>query len=76
MSAQVTNTFVIEFDGHALPPDVDVASIVVEDHLHLPDSFTVAFRDGARAALDKSGAQQAACIERRFQIPTSATRRQ
>ncbi|HEY1278384.1 MAG TPA: VgrG-related protein [Acidimicrobiales bacterium] len=62
MAAQVTNTFVIEFDGHGLPPDVDVASIVVEDQLHLPDSFTVTFRDGARSALDKSGAKVGAAV--------------
>ena len=62
MAAQVTNTFVIEFDGHEVPPDVDVASIVVEDHLHLPDSFTVTFRDGARVAIRQSGAKVGAAV--------------
>jgi uncharacterized protein involved in type VI secretion and phage assembly len=55
--AYVTNTFLIEFDGTAVPADVDVASIVVEDHLHLPDSFTVTFRDGSRSALQRSSAK-------------------
>src|SRR5262249_42628051 len=57
MTAQVTNTFVIRFDGNEVPADVDVASIAVEDHLHLPDAFVVTFRDGARSALRQSGAK-------------------
>ncbi len=57
MTAQVTNTFVIEVDGRALAADIDVASVVVEDHLHLPDSFVVTLRDSARTALQRCGAK-------------------
>jgi hypothetical protein len=57
MTAQVTNTFLIEFDGQKLAADVDLNAVVVEDHLHLPDSFIVTFRDGSRTALARSGAK-------------------
>src|SRR6476659_275246 len=62
MTAQVTNTFVIEFDGQKLSGDVDLAAVVVEDHLHLPDSFMVTFRDGSRTALAGSGAKVGAKV--------------
>ena len=48
MTAQVTNTFLIDFDGQNLAADVDLTAVVVEDNLHLPDSFTIPFRDGSR----------------------------
>ena len=51
MTAQVTNTFLIEFDGQKLAADVDLTAVVVEDNLHLPDSFIITFRDGSRTAL-------------------------
>ena len=57
MTAQVTNTFLIEFDGQKLAADVDLTAVLVEDQLHLPDSFTVTFRDGSRTALSRSGAK-------------------
>jgi phage protein D/phage baseplate assembly protein gpV len=53
---QISNSFVIEIDGQALPADVDVASVVVDDHLKLPDAFAITFRDGGRTAVTKSGA--------------------
>jgi uncharacterized protein involved in type VI secretion and phage assembly len=62
VAAYVTNTFVVEFDGKAVPGDVDVASVVVEDHLHLPDAFTVTFRDGSRTALQRAGASVGARV--------------
>ncbi len=48
---QVSNAFKIEVDGTALPAECDLARAEVEDHLHLPDTFTLTFRDTARAAL-------------------------
>ncbi len=57
MTAQVTNTFLIEFDGQKLAADVDLTAVVVEDQLHLPDSFIITFRDGSRTALSRSGAK-------------------
>jgi phage protein D/phage baseplate assembly protein gpV len=52
----VTNTFLIEIDGRKLADDIDLASVVVEDHLHLPDSFSVTIRDASRRGLDICGA--------------------
>src|SRR6476469_5273422 len=51
MTAQVTNTFVVEIDGTRVPAELDIAAVTVEDHLHLPDAFAVTFRDGSRLAL-------------------------
>src|SRR5262249_20469484 len=48
---QVSNAFKIEIEGNDLPAGVDVARAEVEDHLHLPDAFTLTFKDTARTAL-------------------------
>ena len=63
MAAQVTNTFVIEFDGNKLSDDVDVAAVLVEDNLHLPDSFSVTFRDGSRTAIERSRAKVGGAVK-------------
>jgi phage protein D/phage baseplate assembly protein gpV len=54
---QISNTFAIEVNGRPLPDDVDLASVSVEDHLHLPDAFMFTLRDGPRSALVKCGAK-------------------
>jgi uncharacterized protein involved in type VI secretion and phage assembly len=52
MPAQtISNTFGVELDGRAVPATVEVARIEVEDHLHLPDAFTLTLHDTARTAL-------------------------
>jgi len=47
---QVSNAFQIEVEGSPMPA-VDLARVEVEDHLHLPDAFTLTIRDAARTAL-------------------------
>jgi uncharacterized protein involved in type VI secretion and phage assembly len=47
---QISNAFQIEVDGSPMQP-VDLTRAEVEDHLHLPDAFTLTFRDAARTAL-------------------------
>ena len=46
----------IEVDGSPLPAELDVLveQVVVDDHLHLPDMFLVAFRDAAHDVLAKA----------------------
>jgi uncharacterized protein involved in type VI secretion and phage assembly len=48
---QVSNAFKIEIEGNDLPAGLDLARAEVEDHLHLPDAFTLTFKDTARTAL-------------------------
>jgi phage protein D/phage baseplate assembly protein gpV len=60
---QISNSFVVEVDGKRLPADVDLASVTVEDHLHLPDAFSITFRDVARAAITKTGAKIGAPVK-------------
>jgi phage protein D/phage baseplate assembly protein gpV len=58
MPAQtISNTFRIDVGGQPLPATVDVARVEVEDHLHLPDAFTLTLRDAARTALGAAGAK-------------------
>lgn len=60
---QISNAFVMEFAGQALPADLDVAYVVVDDHLKMPDSFSITFRDSARSAITKSGAAIGAAVK-------------
>ena len=48
---QISNTFVVKIDDRPLPATSTLASVVVDDHLHLPDSFVITFRDSGRTAL-------------------------
>ena len=52
----VTNSFIVEVDGQRLPAEVDLAAVLVEDHLHLPDSFSLTLRDASRKGLETSRA--------------------
>lgn len=47
----------IEVDGRELDATVvpDVERVVVDDHLHLPDTFELTIRDHARDVLDRTG---------------------
>jgi uncharacterized protein involved in type VI secretion and phage assembly len=64
MPAQtISNTFRIEVDGRPLPGTVDLARVEVEDHLHLPDAFTITLRDAARSALAAVGAKIGAKVK-------------
>jgi phage protein D len=47
----------ITLGGSPLPADIDVLveEVVVEDHLHVPDSFILRFRDPERDVLKRSG---------------------
>src|SRR2546421_11597993 len=46
----------IEVEGSQLAPELDVLveQVVVDDHLHLPDMFLVAFRDVEHDVLGKA----------------------
>ncbi|GHJ45269.1 type IV secretion protein Rhs [Catellatospora sp. TT07R-123] len=49
--------FLVEIDGKELAPEVSTAmnSVVVEDNLHVPDSFELSFRDPGRTLLAEAG---------------------
>jgi phage protein D len=53
----ITNAFVVEVAGNALPADVEplLASVYVDDSLNLPDLFVLRFRDPDRGVLAKAG---------------------
>ncbi|MGW6281604.1 VgrG-related protein [Kribbella sp. NPDC055071] len=55
-SPNITSTLGISVDGATLPEDVMalVAGVWVDDNLHLPDMFTLRFRDPDRLVLSKS----------------------
>jgi len=53
----ISNAFRIEIGGKPLPPGVDVTRVEVEDHVHLPDAFSLTIRDAARTALADSAAK-------------------
>jgi phage protein D/phage baseplate assembly protein gpV len=48
---QVSNAFRVEIDGNALPSTVDLMGVEVEDHLRLPDAFTLSIKDTDRSAI-------------------------
>jgi phage protein D len=52
----VSNAFLVEVDGSALPADVEalLASALVDDSLRLPDLFVLRFRDPDRVVLAKA----------------------
>ncbi len=47
----------LTIDGTPLPPDLEplLESVLVDDHLHLPDMFLVTFRDIDRTVLTDAG---------------------
>jgi phage protein D len=55
--AHFTSTLVVCVDGTALPSDLAalLAGVWVDDNLHLPDMFSLRFRDPDRLVLAKSG---------------------
>jgi phage protein D/phage baseplate assembly protein gpV len=55
-SQQVSNTFNVRIAGRHLPETVAIESIVVEDHLHVPDMFVLTLRDPAGETLPATGA--------------------
>jgi uncharacterized protein involved in type VI secretion and phage assembly len=64
MPAQtISNTFRVEVGGQPLPATVDLARVEVEDHLHLPDAFTLTLRDGPRTAVAASGSKIGAKVK-------------
>src|SRR5262245_27093977 len=55
MGTHVSVSFLVSIDGNPLPDDVELASVEVEDHLHLPDTFMVTLRDSQRSAITACG---------------------
>jgi phage protein D/phage baseplate assembly protein gpV len=53
-SPTITNNFVVEFDGKPSADAFPVA-VVVEDHLHLPDSFAVTFHNPSSSLTRTAG---------------------
>jgi hypothetical protein len=49
----------VEVDGSALAPDLvpSLERVVVDDHLHLPDTFVLSFRDLDRKVLTRARIQ-------------------
>ncbi len=56
MPAQPSNNLAVSVGG-ARVQGVDIVEVQVEDHLHLPDSFSVTIKDPARNALERMGAR-------------------
>lgn len=56
-NAHFTSTLAVSVDGTALPEDLIslLAGVWVDDNLHLPDLFSLRFRDPDRLVLPKSG---------------------
>jgi uncharacterized protein involved in type VI secretion and phage assembly len=59
------STFRVEVDGNALPDDVEalMSYAVVEDNLHLPDMFYLAFLDPEHVVVGKAGFAMAAEVK-------------
>jgi phage protein D len=55
----------IEIDGSELSADLDVLleSVVVEDHLHTPDMFTLTFRDTSKQVLKQAKVQMGSKVK-------------
>jgi len=71
--AQISHSVRIELDGRPLAEDLVglLVSVVVEDHLALPDLFVLTFRDPSRVVLGKLGARVGAAV--RIAVVSEAT---
>ena len=56
-NAHFSSTLAVSVDGTALPEDLSLllTGVAVDDNLHLPDMFSLRFRDPDRLVLSKSG---------------------
>jgi phage protein D len=61
----ITNAFIVEIAGNALPADVEplLTYAYVDDSLNLPDLFVLRFRDPDRLVLSKSGITIGAAVK-------------
>jgi len=67
------NTFTIEVDGSALPPDISplLTAAYVDDSQRMPDMFELRFRDPAHLVLSKTGTKVGSVVK--ISVITSAS---
>ena len=71
----ITNTFLVDIDGTALPPDIApmLTAAYVDDSQQLPDMFELRFRDGQHVVLAKTNARIGSTVKISVMTSTSQT---